>query len=276
MKKALLIALSLILVGGIIFVIVMTSLNWEFTRLISDDYTTSTYTVEEQYSGIKITANTANITFAPSTDGKTTVTSYANEDIICNVTVSDGTLVIEMNDTCKWYEKLISGGADLTVSIPAGDYAALKIDISTGDAVVPADFSFASIDIDTTTGDVECMASASGNINIEATTGDVTLNGITAQNLSIDISTGNVNINNTTVENKLKIDGTTGDVEMYSLLAGEIEIKLTTGDVTGSLKAPMIITTKVTTGDVSVPENTVGGNCSITATTGDITITYYE
>ena len=106
MKKALLIALSLILVGGIIFVIIMTSLNWEFTRLISDDYTTSTHTVEEEYSGIKITANTVDITFVPSTDGNTTVTSYANEGIICNVTVSDGTLLIETNDTRKWYNHI--------------------------------------------------------------------------------------------------------------------------------------------------------------------------
>ena len=192
MRKSTIIWLSigggLIVLGALLFVIVMSINRWNFMKLSTENYVTHTYELEEDFQNVLVRSYTAQIIFSKSEDGKAKVVCYENPKCKHIPKIQNGTLSIEVNDTRKWYEKFISGGADLTVSIPAGDYAALKIDISTGNAVVPADFSFASIDIDTTTGDVECMASASGNINIEATTGDVTLNGITAQNLSIDIS----------------------------------------------------------------------------------------
>ena len=49
------------IVGLIIFAGVMTAMNWDFTKLSTVKYETNTHEITEEFKGIKVDTNTADI-----------------------------------------------------------------------------------------------------------------------------------------------------------------------------------------------------------------------
>ena len=79
-KIWLLAAASLVLFGTVIFLGVMTMLNWNFSKLSTDSYETNTYEINESFSGISVNTNTADIRFLPSDDEKCSVVCYEKKN----------------------------------------------------------------------------------------------------------------------------------------------------------------------------------------------------
>ena len=63
-------AAALIVLGGIIFVIVMSAFGWDFTKISTVKYVTNEHEITSEFSDISIETATADVIFAPSTDGK--------------------------------------------------------------------------------------------------------------------------------------------------------------------------------------------------------------
>ena len=70
----------------------------------------------------------------------------------------------------------------------------------------------------------------------------------------------------------MNITRSTGDVELDNCDGKSISIETNTGDIKGSLKTPKIFETKTSTGKIEVPESSEGGTCTLTTSTGNITI----
>ena len=108
MKKAtkiwLIVAASLVLAGCIIFIGVMSALKWDFTKLSTGKYETNIYEINETFNNISITADTSNITFALSDDGKCKVECYEEKDTTHSVSVENNALVIKSKEHKAWYE----------------------------------------------------------------------------------------------------------------------------------------------------------------------------
>lgn len=310
--KWLIIALSLILIGGIFFVGIMTVLGWDFTKLSTVKYETDTHEINEEFSGISFDTNTADISFELSEDGKCKVVCYEQKNVKSSVVVSDGVLKIKTVDSRKWYEHIGINfqKSKITVYLPKSEYASLNIDESTGDINIPSSFKFGSIDLSLSTGDINCAASAEGKIKISATTGDVTITGISAESLEISVTTGDVTVSEITcgdvkidlstgktkltdiscrnIETEgstgsislnrvialqgLKIERDTGNVSFTDCDAAEVFIETDTGDVKGSFLTDKIIFAETDTGDIDVPKLSSGGRCEISTDTGDIEI----
>ncbi len=292
-RTKLIIAASLILLGAIIFAGAMTSIKWDFRRLSTVKMQTNVYEISEQFDDISIISSTADIVFVPSEDDECKVVCYEEIKMAHTVNVEDGTLKIDFKNEKKWldYIGLNFYSPKITVFLPAGEYGALKINNSTGHISLPDSFSFGTIDVAISTGDVECKASATDTIKIKTSTGDIGLLNASANSIELLLSTGDVMVSNVRcdsftstantgdimledviVAGKLTIERTTGDVELEDSDAGEIWIETNTGDVEGTLLSEKIFITNTTTGDVDVPRNTTGGVCAITTTTGDIEI----
>ena len=313
-KIGLVIASSLVLIGGIIFGSVMTMLNWDFTKLSTTKYETNTYEIDEEFSNISIVTDTADMVFVPSENAKSSVVCYEQKNAKHSVTVRNGTLVIEVVNTKKWYEYIgiNFGTPKITVSIPQGEYITLSVKSSTGDVEIPKEFTFESMDISESTGNVKNDASASGTIKIKTSTGDIRVENISAGALDLSVSTGSVTISEVVCEGNVKIrvstgktaltditcknvtssgntggfslknviaaekfsiERSTGDVKLDSCDAAEIVIKTDTGDVKGSLLSNKVFITQTDTGRVDVPKTGIGGRCEITTDTGNIHIT---
>ncbi len=272
-KIWLIIAASLVLAGGMLFVGVMTVLKWDFTKLSTSKYETNNYEITENYNSISIITNTSDIVFVPSKDTKTSVSCYEQKNIKHSVTVKDGTLVIKVEDTRKWYEYIgiNFGSPKITVSIPSGEYASLSIKESTGNVEIPKDFKFDSIDISASTGDIKNFASASESIKIKTSTGHIHVENVSAGSLDLSVSTGNVTVSNVNCENDVKIEvstgkaslsnitckslissGDTGDISLKSVIAsGKFSIERDTGDVKFERCDAAEITVETDTGDVT-------------------------
>lgn len=304
---------ALMLLGGLVFVAALAIGGWNIKSLGDVSYTTSTYEFTDDIKSIYIECDTSNVTLAASSEQKTLVECFESRKENYSVTVKDGKLNIVQNHTA-WYGKITFFSFNfpkITVYLPEAVYDALTITGVTSDITVPNDFSFNNIDIDLTTGDVKCNASATSDIKIRSTTGEIALDGNSARSLDLKTSSGDISVSNllcsediivkiasgdtrlsnvkckslistgttgdillknTAATEKLSITRTTGDATFSKCDAGEIFVKISTGSVTGTLLSDKIFTASSTTGDVSVPKCTSGGICDITTTTGDISL----
>lgn len=293
-KVWLIIAASLVLVGGMMFAGVMSRLGWDFTKLSTTQYETATYPVSQDFHSIFIQTDTSDIVFAVSEDESCKVVCYEPKNIKHTVEVKDGTLEIRFADERKWYEHIgiHIGSPKITVYLPQREYTVLLIEDSTGSIDIPGDFRFESMNISTSTGDVTCFASATERITICADTGDVCVEALTAGALDISVSTGDVIARSVTCEGDVTVESDTGHISLSKVVAMKsffiesstgdvtftrsdaagIYVKTSTGDVTGDLLFGKEFVARSDTGKVSVPKNTTGGRCEITTSTGDIEI----
>jgi formylmethanofuran dehydrogenase subunit D len=310
-KIWLIIAASLTLIGAIIFSGIMMALNWDFSKISTVKYETNGYEFNDAVcKNIKVITDTADISFVPSAYLK--VVCYEETKAKHLVTLQGDTLIIEAKNK-KWYDHIgiNFGSPKITVYIPSGEYGALSVNGDTSDTEIPKEFKFESIDISQSTGDVKCLASASGDIKIKTSTGDIKVENITAASLNLTVSTGNINatkiecigdlsvkvttgkvklenircsnlistgdtgditLTNVITDKSIDIERTTGDVKFDGCDAGELIIITDTGNVKGTLLSEKVFITKTDTGSIKVPETVSGGKCKVTTDTGDIKI----
>lgn len=288
------IAISLVLIGCIVFGGVMAMLEWDFTKLSTVKYETNNYEITENFNNISIITETSDVVFVPSENQKASVVCHEQKNMKHSVIVQNGKIVIEVVDTRKWYEYIGINFSTpkITVYIPQGEYGKLSIKSSTGDVKIPKEFKFENIDISESTGNVTNYASASENIIIKTSTGNIRVENVSCEgDVKIDVSTGKSNLTNIECKNivssgntgaislknviateKFSIERSTGDVRFEGSDATEISVKTDTGDVTGTLLSEKVFITETSTGRINVPKTTSGGKCEITTATGDINI----
>lgn len=267
------IAVSLVFVGLIMFAAVMSEYKWDFSKLSTGKYETNTYEISEEFSNLSMNTDTADIIFALSDDGKCRVECYEEEKAKHSVAVQENTLVIKMIDEKSWYDYIgiNFGSPKITVYLPKAEYTSLFINGSTGDIEIPKNFKFEGVDISLSTGDVNFFASASkliiiktstgnicventsaGTLDLSASTGRITVsNVICGGDANINVSTGRTNLNNIECKN-LTSSGDTGNISLNNVIAAEkFSIKRNTGDVRfdGSDAAEILVETD--TGDVT-------------------------
>lgn len=296
-KKMFITATVLILTGLIIFAGVMMAMKWNFKGLSTVRYETNTHTITEEYKNISVISKTADIVLSPSENGETRVVCYEMENVKHRVSMQNETLTIEVEDDREWYQHIAINfdTPKITVYIPKGEYGSLSVESKTGDVKIPSDFSFDSIDVSISTGDVKNYASVTKGIKIKTTTGDICVENVSAYYLEFSVTTGDIaasdidcknflsgagtgdmKLKNVIAEEKMVIEADTGDITFKKCDAGEIYVKTDTGDVSGSLLSKKVFLCETDTGSVKVPKSTVGGRCEITTDTGDIKIEIIE
>ena len=265
-------ALSLVLIGCIIFVASMSTLNWDFENLSTSKYETNHYEIAESFENISISTDTADIVFVPSDSSVCRIECYELTNKRHSVIVTDGTLSVNINAFTSLIKNIgiNFGTPKLTVFLPADEHGALNITASTGELNIGGDFKFESIDISKTTGDIISSASAYNGIKIKATTSDITIKNITADKIDVSVTTGTVAVSGADCRGELLVkcttgksvladvtcksfisDGTTGDISLRNLLATQtLSITRNTGDVELNACDAGEIFIKTTSGDV--------------------------
>ena len=272
MKKmiGLTIAAILVAIGAIIFVIAMSMNGWDFKNLGSSNFETNTHEIKEDFSGIDIKTDTADIAIFPSEDGSCSVVCYEREMQNHTVEVEGGKLSVKINDTRKWYQSLFNFGQDkISVYLPKAEYASLFLKTDTGDVEI-ADFKFGTVQINGSTGDIKSSASVSGSLNINLSTGDATLSSLSAGEITVKCSTGDIKIENIKT-NGANLSVSTGRVTVInSELSGILKIKVSTGkSYLENLKCQSL-ESEGDTGDLSMKNVIATGKMNIERSTGDV------
>ncbi|MBE6678516.1 MAG: DUF4097 domain-containing protein [Ruminococcaceae bacterium] len=290
MKRLIIVAVSLFIVGTVLFVGAFAALDYDFSKLNTVKYTSNTYTPEGDFDKVYIKSNTADVELLPSKDGRCKVVCQEKEAEPHKVRVENGTLRIEVSKA-KWYNKIsfFSIGEKISVYLPEAEYTSLTVITDTGDISAPKAFAFDKAKLESDTGDISCAALSesivmksdtgdikltadAGKIYIETNTGDITLNGVLGKSLELESDTGDVLLKNSILEGKLEAETNTGDIEFDRFDAKEIFVETDTGDVEGSLLSDKIFLVKTDTGHIDVPESVSGDRCEIETDTGDVEI----
>ena len=315
MKNRIIIAIILVLVGATVVLASLYFCDFDLRKLDNTTLDNVTYEPTGDLRNISVTASEADVILRPSEDGRLRVVCREKTKVRHLVTLADGTLTVEAVDNRAWYDYIQLFSFDtpaITIYLPATSYGTLFIDGSTGDVDIPAAFSFASITVQRSTGDVICRASADMGITISASTGDILLMNATAGEIALrtttgdiglssvscsglvtfDVDTGDVNatdlscgslfsegttgdvdLTHVVASQAMRLSRSTGDVELEGCDAAEIFIETDTGDVEGLLLSPKTFRAQSASGSVRVPSSTTGGLCEIHTNTGDIEIT---
>lgn len=270
MKKILVLACVIIMLGGVIFSMTACSNNWSFANIFSGRMEEKITDIGENVSGIEIMTDTADISLLASDDGNCKVVAYDKKNITYSASVEGGVLKISLMDGRKWFERLFDFRTPtLTVYLPKGEYSVLCIDESTGNITIPSDFSFASIDITHSTGNVFLGASAIGEVKINGSTGDVNIEGITCGSLEVSYSTGKVTMNNVTASGDITTNGSTGDMQLCNLIYKNLTSLGDTGNVEATnLCGAENTTFERSTGRVSITNAVCKGNITTKTSTG--------
>ena len=252
-KTILILSLTLILLGGILFAGAMTVLKWDFKMLSTEKYETSEHTVTEEFTEILISTDTARVVLEPSEDGRVSVVCHERVKTPHAVSVENGVLRIELVGKRKWYEHI---GLDLdtptvTVKIPEGEYGALTLKSNTGKVSVARGFTFTSASVKASTGNVAFAASVGGALTVKASTGDITLEDLSADSLELSVSTGSITVSNATVTHDVRLSSSTGKTSLTALRCRDLVFAGDTGDISlTDVIASGKLTVETDTGDV--------------------------
>ena len=275
LKKLLYVAIALLVVGIVFFVISASLVGWDFSKFGGRRYETNSYEITEEFTNISVKTGTSDIVFSPSQDGKTKVVCYEDTKMKHSVNIIDGTLTVVETDTRKWYE-YISWGANtkITVYLPQNEYSNLYIKNSTGDILVPSEFSFESVNITVSTGDVNFKGSANSDVKIKSSTGDIAFgNGETiekAKGVKLYASTGDISAKNLSIEN-LEIVVTTGRVTVEKVdCLGDVKIEVSTGKTTMTDITCKNFFSDGDTGRITLKSVIAEGKFDIERDTGDV------
>lgn len=250
--------------------------------------------ISEPFTNIYINTNDSDVILIPTNSEKASVIVKNDEkNINHTVSVDDGTLKIELSGKKKFYDyiNLNFKEKEINVYLPEREYAAITVKGDTCDVEIPGDFTFASVDVDVSTGDTECSASVSDFINVNASTGDVELENLSAKSISVKVSTGDVELKDLTADSVF-VKTSTGEIEASGLdVNGAISVNLSTGDAdfsdvncdsfyseasAGKLSltrfvAAQLISIERSTGDVKLYDSDAG-EIAIETDTGDVTL----
>lgn len=316
-KKVLLLAAVICVVVGLFLCFgVSAVMGYDYAKLNAQTAETNTYTIEEAFANLSVKAAECDVRLRPSEGDVCQVVCRESNKVSHAVYVEDDTLFIERSDSRKWYERIgIFFGwinMEITVYLPESAYASLSVVSVSGDVEIPAGFSFADAEVQSTSGDVLFLASAegalslktvSGNLSVrdsapkslraqstsgdvsiasvepegeltvKTVSGDVTLARVVCGSLEAESTSGDVSCTNLFVSENLRIKTVSGDVDLRVCDADTLWIKTVSGDVFGNLLSEKQFVTVTSSGSVRVPSSTSGGKCEVTTTSGNIRFT---
>lgn len=272
-KKAVISATVLLLCGCILFVGVMAVLRWDFSKLSTDRFESNSYQIADPFTAVRIVIDTAQVAIMPAEDRITAVDCYEPTKAKHAVSVKDGVLTIEVQETRKWYERLgiHFRTPKVAVYLPSGVYSALTIEGDTVNVEIDADFRFTNMDIEVSTGNVNNYASVVEDMTIRTSTGNIGVQNLSAGSMTLTVSTGKVSVSSVTCTGDVSVDVSTGKSVFTALRCRN----LTSTGSTGNLVLSDVIATETllverSTGNVSL-DGCDAASLSIKTSTGDVT-----
>lgn len=217
--------------------------------------------------------DTSNIELVLTTDSTMKIVYKESDKVFHTEEVKDETLFIKQVEDIKWYERVFTFDftpKSATIYLPTASFENLNVDNSTGNIKIPYDFSFKSVDIKLSTGDICFDANVEGETKITTSTGDISLNGNTTNSLTIKRSTGKLNMKNVNVTDAIVLESSTGKTSLSEVRAASLKINCSTGDVKlNNVKVTGNLDIKTSTGNVEFDDIDFA-NGNIKTDTGDV------
>lgn len=233
MKKWIIAGTAVLAAGAVICAAAMAAMGFDLKKLNTTEMVENTYSVSDSFTDIDLNADTEDITFIASTDGKCKVVCLEEKDYPHEVRVENGTLKLSSKKHNNFHVgfHLDTPSASITVYLPGNDYGKLNIKADTGDVEIPSVFSFESLSAYLDTGDISLLADISGAAEIKSDTGNITVKDISPKSASFTTDTGNMELSGLDVKESVYIKTDTGDVKMNDVKCADFTSDGDTGDL---------------------------------------------
>lgn len=245
-KILLILAVSFIVLGGIIFTVGMLANGWDFTSMSNVYYENKTYeNSASNIDNIVVDVDTENVEFLLVDSDKITV-EYSNALNKKGNFISEIIPKIDGNTlSLKEFDKKFSltfsfiyNKRNVVVKIPQNKVFSIKVETSTGDVIIGEqnkETTYSKIDVETSTGRFKVL----GKINcldsfiVELDTGSIISNGeINCDNLvEFEVDTGKITLNSKLNAKRVKFQSDTGKIALNEVVANAITFKVSTGDI---------------------------------------------
>ena len=295
MKKSVVIALVLVVVGATVFAVDFVANGFRI-RSTYGDFHPESVTVEDPFTEVRVDNGTYRVRVIPSEDGVCRVDFDASEKMTVTAEVADGVLTVKQKDLRKWYEHI--GWSDigkryLTLYLPERTYGKLTVESGSGSVELTTPYPFGEVGIEIGSGSfsaegltAECLhlhiSSGSGAISdvtvneefvAKVSSGSMKLTDIRAETLSAKISSGKLIMTDVIAEGDAEIDVGSGGVVLDGFDAATIDIHVSSGGVKGTLLTAKMFDTHVSSGSVNVPPSDASaGLCKIRVSSGSINL----
>lgn len=227
------------------------------------------YTVDEEFSSVKIVESSSNVYILPTKDKTCRVECYEGEKTHYDVRVENDTLNITRRDRHNFIEFGIFSEAPLTVYLPENEYDAIDVSTASGDVEFGGAFTADKVNIDTASGDMSVSSLSCKKLTADGASADIELNNVDCEELSARTTSGEIEFDDVTAR-ELSVRSTSGGIELDDVTARELSVSSTSGDIdlrnvrTDSLK------TTTSSGEVELENVLVDGKMSLESTSGDI------
>jgi DUF4097 and DUF4098 domain-containing protein YvlB len=272
MKKVLItISIIFLIAAALIFLSTLSAHEWSFKKLMNPALT-KTHEINDSFEDISISVDTADVKLVPTDEKSVRVECRETYKLTNTVEVKDGVLKIEGKDSRRWYElaTIIPVHFEITVYLPKGEWGELRINTATGDSYVPAGFSFKSVDIKKSTGNISIASGASGNMNLKTSTGDIDVSNVSSENLSVNATTGDISLSSIT-SGSLYANTSTGDIALSDTrIGGNILINSSTGKQSFTNVSCKSFSSSADTGDALLTSVIAEGALRIERSTGNV------
>ena len=315
--KRLLTAAVILLISGLGLCLLAAALaGFDLTRLDTEESVGRTQTISEPFDSLSIDLASHAVRLLPAEDGLCRVIWRENTDQPLRAAVEDGVLRVSQPGLESFHFLSFSWGwADytLTVYLPGESYRDLTVRTTSGDVELPADFRFQTLRLESTSGDLVCLAQADESLSMESTSGDLTLSGAAparaelsttsgsitlsacrvpvleagavsgdirlegcrGESLRLSATSGSLKLVDTAFSGPARLDTVSGEIELDAFDAGSLTASATSGSVTGTLSGGKVFRYETVSGRVSLPApDPGGGDCFLETVSGDIDLKY--
>jgi DUF4097 and DUF4098 domain-containing protein YvlB len=164
-----------------------------------------------------------------STDGEQThVTVDGDDRMLENVEVrhDGGKIVVSVREKSKFGISLSFGNSGLRVQARVPHGAGVKVKTASADTELAG--SFAGLDVNSASGDVQMRGEVAEDVRIKTVSGDVELERV-AGDLSVQCVSGDIRARS--VAGSVDTKSVSGDIRIESLTAGDVRFSSVSGDI---------------------------------------------
>ncbi len=241
LKIALIVAVSLVLIGLLCIFIAFCSSGFSVKGMFKQEYETQTLVIEncENLKNIDLNERFFDIALYVSEDNACRIEYPVVENVSLTYQLEkDGnTLINTIVDNRKWYEKLNwdLGGSDhkTKIYLPQKEYETIKIKIASGDIDFKCTLTVEQCEISTSSGDIDYSHSGANHINFVTSSGDIRFTSVSEGDINLATESGDIYVGSIW-DASLFAHTSSGDITTKSNSFRRFNLSTESGDITAN------------------------------------------
>lgn len=227
-SKILAIGAAVLIIGVIVWLVGMSLINWDFSRLDTAKYTARSYTCEGEVKSVSVSLSSFPLTVKKG-DG-VSLDYYEADNSEVSVEEKDGVLSVVENYKYNPFKSGLFniGRSSHKFTLTVGSGVKLEIKGSNSDVTIK-DMYIEEFTIDSTNADISFTRVQFGKLNIDVTNCDIVLDGCKAAEVTVDATNLDITAKNCELTS-FAIDGTNVDCELKRVTLDKLTIDATNLD----------------------------------------------